>query len=195
MLGDITPPRSYLMGNNSNSATNAPASSGGGGLLDPSRFGGAAGDAGVPVDGNVGGGGRRGGGSGGGGGGAAAAAPGVLSVIVGLPFRLLGKVISYALSPINYVLGVEEQPKDGSAAARRFVNKFEAEVGGRTRQATLPQQERKFFFLSFLRCADVHSIVNPCTSSPTSCLFFYYISTTHMPHTIVQRCRLRVEPG
>lgn len=38
------------------------------------------------------------------------------------------QVISYALSPINYVLGVEEQPKDGGAAARRFVNQFEAEV-------------------------------------------------------------------
>lgn len=40
------------------------------------------------------------------------------------------QVISYALSPINYVLGVEDQPKDGGAAARRFVNKFEAEVCG-----------------------------------------------------------------
>lgn len=94
MLGDITPPRSFLMGNNgNNSTTNAPSSSGGGGLMDPSGFGGAAGGAGVAVEGSVGGGGGRGGGSGGGGGGGTAtAAPGVLSVIVGLPFRLMGKV-------------------------------------------------------------------------------------------------------
>ena len=38
-------------------------------------------------------------------------------------------MISYAMSPVNYVLGVEEQPKDGGAAARRFVSKFQAEVG------------------------------------------------------------------
>lgn len=38
------------------------------------------------------------------------------------------QVISYVLSPINYVLGVEDQPKDGGAAARRFVNQFEAKV-------------------------------------------------------------------
>ena len=38
------------------------------------------------------------------------------------------QVVSYALSPVNYVLGVEDQPKDGGAAARRFVAQFEAEV-------------------------------------------------------------------
>ncbi|CAM9395024.1 unnamed protein product [Scytosiphon promiscuus] len=111
MLGDITPPRSFLMGNANNASMNG-----------------------------------------------AGTAPGALSVIVGLPFRLLGKVgaarrrsgggiaapvplfvvrfcvaaggvISYALSPVNYILGVEDQPKDGSAAARRFVNQFETEYG------------------------------------------------------------------
>ena len=41
-------------------------------------------------------------------------------------------MISYAMSPVNYVLGVEEQPKDGGAAARRFVSKFEAEVSSTT---------------------------------------------------------------
>lgn len=59
------------------------------------------------------------------------------------------KVISYALSPINYVLGVEEQPKDGSAAARRFVNKFEAEVGQAGRAKT-PTGAAAFFFLGCL---------------------------------------------
>lgn len=48
--------------------------------------GGGGGGSGMMVDGDVGGGGRRGGG------GTSRGAPGVLSVIVGLPFRLLGKV-------------------------------------------------------------------------------------------------------
>lgn len=88
MLGDITPPRSFLMGN-----TNASTNGASGGIMDPPDFGGLGGGASAGA-GSGGQGMMDSGGSGGRGGGAGAAgsAPGALSVIVGLPFRLLGKV-------------------------------------------------------------------------------------------------------
>lgn len=92
MLGDITPPRSFLH------PSAAPDSAEGGSNSPPGAYGG--GSPGLRE-----GMGLRGNGGGGGGGEASAMGghgdargieqrqpPGVLSVIVGLPFRLLGKV-------------------------------------------------------------------------------------------------------
>ncbi|CBJ33879.1 expressed unknown protein [Ectocarpus siliculosus] len=85
MLGEITPPRSFLMGNNSSGNNNASADSSGFGGLG----GGASSGAGMEgmVDGDVGGGGE----GRGVGGGAAGAAPGVLSVVVGLTIPVAGE--------------------------------------------------------------------------------------------------------
>lgn len=92
MLGDITPPRSYLAnpagGGGGASSTSSPGFSGGGMMsagADSSGFGGLGGSpAGGERDAQHGG--RS----------EPRAPPGVLSVIVGLPFRLLGKVWLYS---------------------------------------------------------------------------------------------------
>lgn len=91
------------------------------------------------------------------------------------PARALpSKVISYALSPINYVLGVEEQPKDGSAAARRFVNKFEAEVGRAGQQATSPQ-DRQFLLYIFTTYVHVRF----------GLVFSFYVCSVHPQNMVV----------
>ncbi|KAG5191758.1 hypothetical protein JKP88DRAFT_266399 [Tribonema minus] len=117
-MGDTGPPASYLAGGGA-------AGGSGGGAHDD-----AAADDAAPLLGAAA--------AAGGGGGAAARAyertsaqraPGALSTIVGFPLWAAAKALSIALRPVSYVLGAEEAPKDGEAAARRFIAAFEAQYG------------------------------------------------------------------
>jgi hypothetical protein len=56
-------------------------------------------------------------------------AAGSLSIVVGFPFWLVGKALSYALRPLTFVLGGEEAPKDNRIAAARFAAAFERQYG------------------------------------------------------------------
>lgn len=91
MLGDITPPRSFLVPD-----ANPPGAGGSTGGFSPSGFGGSAmmsaGDTDSAAFGGMVGGAGGADGEAGHGRGEPRVAPGMLSVVLGLPLRLLGKV-------------------------------------------------------------------------------------------------------
>ncbi|CAM9288554.1 unnamed protein product, partial [Phaeothamnion confervicola] len=133
MLGNVEPPASYF----ARRAGNVGGASGRGIHADPAME-----DAGIDAGANetdalLAGGGGAGTGlsmaSAGGAGNVASAsgnAPqGWIGWVVSLPFRVVFWALGLAFRPLASILGIEDAPRDGEAAARRFVSKFEMEYG------------------------------------------------------------------